>query len=149
MPTLGQPSREPLRDLQQVEALRLATAVAAEAAVLLRTGIVDRLMVAQTLVPRALRLLVVAGHHAPATVGRCPHGATHATGAAVDLTAHLDGSPEPDPWSAIPPPDWPLLEVALTSVGMINTAAWWHWSFGDRDWQISTGADTALYGGFD
>ncbi len=145
-PTSGQPSQEPLVNLQRVEALRL---ISSGAAVFLRTGIVDRLTVAQSLIPRALRLLILAGHHAATMTGPCPHSAAHATGGAVDLTAYVDGSPEPTPWSAVPPPDWPLLESALTSVGMVNTTSWWHWSFGDRDWQIRTAADLTLYGRLD
>lgn len=132
-------SKEPLRDVGRVEALRLSPAAND---VFLRAGIVDRLMVAQTLVPRALRLLVVAGHP-PVTA--CPRSGAHATGAAVDLTAHVDGCPEPAPWSPAPPPDWPLLVTALTAVGMVNSTSWWHWSFGDRDWQLRTGAAAPLY----
>jgi zinc D-Ala-D-Ala dipeptidase len=40
-----------------------------------------------------------------------------------------------------------LLISALTSVGMVNYPAnWWHWSFGDRYWALSTGAGVACYG---
>jgi hypothetical protein len=31
----------------------------------------------------------------------------------------------------------------------VNSIAWWHWSFGDRDWQLRTGSDTTLYGSID
>lgn len=129
--------------MQQIEALGL---ISTAAGVCVRASIVDRLLVAQTLVPRALRLLVVAGHDPSAPIDPCPRSAAHATGAAVDLTAHLDGCSEPAPWSVLPPADWPLLETALTAVGMVNTSVWWHWSFGDRDWQIHTGANASLYG---
>jgi D-alanyl-D-alanine dipeptidase len=145
-PTHGQPPQEPLVNLERVEALRQ---ISGGAAVFLRSGIVDRLMVAQSLIPRALHLLVVSGHHAATTTSPCPHGAAHVTGAAVDLTFYVDGSPDPAPWSAVPPPRWPVVETALTSVGMVNTTSWWHWSFSDRDWQIRTGADMPLYGRVD
>jgi zinc D-Ala-D-Ala dipeptidase len=137
-PTPAPWSQEPLCDLRHVEALRLAAAAPFGVAVRVRTGVVDRLLVAQTLVPRALRLLVLAGQHEPTADSPCPLAAAHRTGAAVDLTAHVDGLPEPDPWSADPPPDWPLLEAALRAVGMVGTAAWWHWSFGDGDRQPHT-----------
>jgi zinc D-Ala-D-Ala dipeptidase len=131
---------EPLRDLGQVEALR--TASWHTAGVLLRSGVVDRLMVAQTLVPRALRFLVVAGHRST-TAGPCPHD--HASGGAVDLTAYVDGSPEPVLWSAAPPPEWSAVAVALGSVGMVNGGQWWHWSFGDARWCDHVGGSTPLY----
>ncbi|WP_016910451.1 M15 family metallopeptidase [Streptomyces xiaopingdaonensis] len=36
---------------------------------------------------------------------------------------------------------------ALGSVGMVNyPTEWWHWSFGDRYWAWSTGAEAAGYG---
>ncbi|RSS98837.1 dipeptidase [Streptomyces sp. WAC07149] len=36
---------------------------------------------------------------------------------------------------------------ALTAAGLVNyPTEWWHWSFGDRYWALSTGAATARYG---
>ena len=134
---------EPLRDLRQVEALR--TAPWNTSGVRLRTGIIDRLMVAQTFVPRALRLLVVAGHHPLGTIVECPHAIGHATGGAVDLTAHADGSAEPEYWLAAPPPEWPAVAGALRSVGMVNGDPWWHWSFGDAAWCAHDGGSEPLY----
>jgi zinc D-Ala-D-Ala dipeptidase len=134
---------EPLRDLGQVEALRTASWNTPE--IRLRTGIVDRLMVAQSLVPRALRFLIIAGHRPPQVSSPCPHATDHTTGGAVDLTAHVDGSPEPAPWSAMPPPQWRAVTDALHSVGMVNGYRWWHWSFGDARWCEHIGGSEPLY----
>lgn len=117
---------EPLRDLGEVEALRTASWTTSE--VRLRAGVVDRLLVAQTLVPRALRFLVIAGHHLTDVFSPCPHATDHASGSAVDLTAYVAGSPEPTLWSPVPPPEWPAVADALRSVGMVDGNRWWHWS---------------------
>ena len=43
-----------------------------------------------------------------------------------------------------------LLARALTEVGMVNyPTEWWHWSFGDRYWALSTGAAATRYGPVD
>lgn len=57
-------SGEPLVDLRDVDALRLDARLAdpAGAFARLRIGLVDRLVTAQTLLPRGLRLLVVEGY---------------------------------------------------------------------------------------
>ncbi|MGW1123778.1 M15 family metallopeptidase [Streptomyces sp. NPDC002526] len=40
-----------------------------------------------------------------------------------------------------------LLNSALTAVGLVNyPTEWWHWSFGDRYWALTTGNPTACYG---
>ncbi|MEV4063561.1 M15 family metallopeptidase [Nonomuraea dietziae] len=40
-----------------------------------------------------------------------------------------------------------ILVAALESVGLVNyPTEWWHWSYGDRYWAMSTGAPHALYG---
>ena len=40
-----------------------------------------------------------------------------------------------------------LLARVLTDAGLVNyPTEWWHWSFGDRYWALSTGADHAVYG---
>ncbi|TDV48873.1 hypothetical protein [Actinophytocola oryzae] len=134
---------EPLRDLARVHALR--TADWRTDGVRLRSGVVDRLTAAQTFLPRALRFLVVSGHHGPAGAGPCPDAADHATGGAVDLSLHVSGSPEPALWSAAPPPEWPVCAAALTAVGMVGGDTWWHWSFGDSRWCASTGAQAPVY----
>jgi zinc D-Ala-D-Ala dipeptidase len=125
---------ERLCDVRSVEALRVS-AVAAPGALLVRAGIVDRLMVAQSLVPRAVRLLVVAGHHGWVAGTPCPRTGAHRTGGAVDLMAYVDGEP----------PGWREVADALTAVGMVPGTRWWHWSFGDLDWCHTTDAATPLY----
>jgi D-alanyl-D-alanine dipeptidase len=40
-----------------------------------------------------------------------------------------------------------ILATALRSAGLVNyPTEWWHWSYGDRYWAMTTGAPTALYG---
>ncbi|MEU1728241.1 M15 family metallopeptidase [Nonomuraea sp. NPDC005692] len=40
-----------------------------------------------------------------------------------------------------------ILAAALEPVGLVNyPTEWWHWSYGDRYWAMSTGAAAALYG---
>ena len=133
---------EPLRDLALVHALRAADW--RPEGVRLRSGVVDRLTVAQTLLPRALRFLVVSGHHGP-DAEPCPDTDGHATGGAVDLSLYVSGSPEPALWSATPPPEWPAAAAALMAVGMVGGDTWWHWSFGDARWCAGTGAPAPLY----
>ena len=43
-----------------------------------------------------------------------------------------------------------LLAAVLTPVGFVNyPTEWWHWSFGDRYWALTSGAPAALYGPYD
>ncbi|MFJ8896892.1 M15 family metallopeptidase [Leifsonia sp. NPDC102414] len=40
-----------------------------------------------------------------------------------------------------------LLGSVLTAAGLVNyPTEWWHWSFGDRYWALTTGETAALYG---
>jgi D-alanyl-D-alanine dipeptidase len=40
-----------------------------------------------------------------------------------------------------------ILIDALTSVGLVNyPTEWWHWSYGDRYWALTTGAPATRYG---
>ena len=40
-----------------------------------------------------------------------------------------------------------ILATALRAAGLINyPTEWWHWSYGDRYWAMSTGTPAALYG---
>jgi D-alanyl-D-alanine dipeptidase len=169
----------------------------------LRSGVVDRLVVAQSLLPRDVRLLVVAGYwpmavqrqrleRAVVEMGRAypdatepevrrlaerrvarPELASHPTGAAVDLTlcTHTgvpllvdpgrpgnptcaacdenlllddhDTGPVADPETA----NRSLLAEALTAMGFVNCPTrWWHWSYGDPQWALTTQASHARYG---
>ncbi|MFD5828346.1 hypothetical protein [Lentzea sp. NPDC060358] len=122
--------------------------------VLLRRGLVDRLVTAQSLLPRAVRLFLVAGHRA--TDSSCAAQTAHRTGGAVDLTLSgggpdQDAPPLPDCWAdpvALPPEKVrALLTSALSSAGLVNDPArWWHWSYGDRFWAHVTNAPYARYG---
>jgi D-alanyl-D-alanine dipeptidase len=99
-----------------------------------------------------------------APVGVAPHVA----GAAVDLTlvdacgeeldlgTPIDATPEQsdgrcyfaaDGIGADARAHRLLLARVLGDVGLVNyPTEWWHWSFGDRYWALTTGADHALYG---
>jgi zinc D-Ala-D-Ala dipeptidase len=59
---------EPLVDISGVDVLRLDHRVAQDSPGygLLRTSVVDRLVVAQSLLPRGVRLLIIEGHRTPA-----------------------------------------------------------------------------------
>lgn len=94
--------------------------------------------------------------------------APHTAGAAVDLTLCTEDGTELDmgtPVNATPeqsdgacytaaPGISPearrhreILGAALRSAGLVNyPTEWWHWSYGDRYWAMTTGAPTALYG---
>ncbi len=40
-----------------------------------------------------------------------------------------------------------LLSATLEEAGLVNyPTEWWHWSWGDRYWALSTGADAAVHG---
>lgn len=94
--------------------------------------------------------------------------APHVAGAAVDLTltdAHGDDLDLGTPIDATPEqsggrcctaaagisPDArahrALLGRVLRAAGLVNyPTEWWHWSYGDRYWALTTGAPAALYG---
>ncbi|MEV5414371.1 M15 family metallopeptidase [Thermopolyspora sp. NPDC052614] len=94
--------------------------------------------------------------------------APHTAGAAVDLTLCTDDGTELDmgtPVNATPeqsggacytaaPGISPearrhreILAAALRAAGLVNyPTEWWHWSYGDRYWAMTTGAPAALYG---
>ncbi len=168
----------------------------------LRSGIVDRLVVAQCLLPRDVRLLILAGYWPIAVQRRqleravgairraypdateadvrrlaerrvAPPGlASHPTGAAVDLTlcaytgvpllvdpgrpgnptcAACDGNlPDDHDTGPVTEPEAAkrrLLGEALTAMGFVNCPTrWWHWSYGDPDWALTTRAPHARYG---
>jgi D-alanyl-D-alanine dipeptidase len=94
--------------------------------------------------------------------------APHSTGGAVDLTLCTPDGVELDlgtPIDATPvasdnacftaagnitadaKANRRTLVEALTSVGLVNyPTEWWHWSFGDRYWALTTNASHAKYG---
>ncbi|MER7205532.1 M15 family metallopeptidase [Streptosporangium sp. NPDC000239] len=94
--------------------------------------------------------------------------APHTAGAAVDLTLCTEDGVEVDmgsPLNATPeqsegacytaaPGISPqarrnreLMGAALDAAGLVNyPTEWWHWSYGDRYWAMTTGAPSALYG---
>lgn len=97
-----------------------------------------------------------------------PEIAPHSAGAAVDLTlvdadgveldmgTRVNASPEESDGacytaaeniSAEARDNRELLTAALEAAGLVNyPTEWWHWSYGDRYWALSTGASAALYG---
>jgi D-alanyl-D-alanine dipeptidase len=94
--------------------------------------------------------------------------APHVAGAAVDLTlvdvcgeeldlgTPIDATPEEsdgrcwfaaDGIGADARAHRELLREVLETQGLVNyPTEWWHWSYGDRYWALSTGADHATYG---
>ncbi|MEV1002288.1 M15 family metallopeptidase [Nonomuraea sp. NPDC050202] len=43
-----------------------------------------------------------------------------------------------------------LLAQAMSAAGFTNyPTEWWHWSYGDRYWALTTGAPAAVYGPLD
>ncbi|GAA3123757.1 M15 family metallopeptidase [Streptosporangium carneum] len=94
--------------------------------------------------------------------------APHTAGAAVDLTLCTEDGVELDmgtPLNATPEESdgacytaapgissearhhREVLGAALDSAGLVNyPTEWWHWSYGDRYWAMTTGAPSALYG---
>jgi D-alanyl-D-alanine dipeptidase len=122
---------EPLLDVA-------ASPLAVSAPTRLRCGVIDRLVVAQSLLPRDVRLLVVDGHGS--------HG-THSTGGAVDLTLTADRADLPGCRREFAAPTSPLMVPALTAAGLVNDPdRWWHWSYGDRFWAFASRAPHARYG---
>jgi D-alanyl-D-alanine dipeptidase len=97
-----------------------------------------------------------------------PEIAPHSAGAAVDLTlADADGreldlgtamnaGPEEsegacytaaDNIGAAARANRAIPGAALSEAGLVNyPTEWWHWSYGDRYWALTTGAPAALYG---
>ena len=97
-----------------------------------------------------------------------PEVAPHSTGGTVDLTlctadgveldlgtavndspvasanACFTGSPDIAPLARA---NRDVLSAALSGAGLVNyPTEWWHWSFGDRYWALSAGADSTRYG---
>ncbi|MDI1464110.1 hypothetical protein QEZ54_24285 [Catellatospora sp. KI3] len=122
---------EPLVDLRGISALLVAPTAAAT---LVRVGVADRLVTAQTLLPIGVRLLVVSGG--------CPSG-WHATGAAADLRiCTVDGGDVAAEAGGADP-----LGAALAAAGLVNDPQRpWHWSYGDRAWARHRGIRQARYG---
>ena len=100
-----------------------------------------------------------------------PAIAPHSAGGAVDLTLCTDNGEQLDLGSVINASpeessgacytnyrDLPaearhnrgVLAAALGEAGFVNyPTEWWHWSYGDRYWALTTGAPNALYGPWD
>lgn len=79
-----------------------------------------------------------------------------ATGEDLDLGTPIDATPEQsggrcyfaaDGVSADARANRDLLASVLGAAGFVNyPTEWWHWSYGDRYWALTTGAPAALYG---
>lgn len=95
--------------------------------------------------------------------------APHVAGAAVDLTlvredadgdpldlgTEIDATPEQSggrcataaPVGAVARANRDLMAAVLGGAGLVNyPTEWWHWSYGDRYWALTTGAPAALHG---
>lgn len=110
-------------------------------------------------------------HRAASRYVSPPEVAPHPAGAAVDLTlctadgreldlgTRVNASPgESGGRCCTAAPDVDpaarhtreVLGAALRVVGLVNyPTEWWHWSFGDRLWALTTGAPSAVYGPVD
>ncbi len=97
-----------------------------------------------------------------------PDIAPHSAGAAVDLTlvdadgheldlgTAMNANPEDSAGACYTHADnigaearthREILGKALSGAGLVNyPTEWWHWSYGDRYWALTTGAPAALYG---
>lgn len=162
---------------------------------LVRAGVADRLLLAQSLLPSGTRLHVREGHRSPVDQARiieeytrevCRHRpgvgpdelarlvsrfvapmdvAGHVAGSAVDLTlvdadgdaldlgTEIDATPEASGGRCFTASSdvtgaarehRDLLARVLEDVGMVNyPTEWWHWSWGDRYWALTTDAPHA------
>ncbi|MDI1464771.1 hypothetical protein QEZ54_27750 [Catellatospora sp. KI3] len=139
---------EQLVDIRGSIALRLHDSLLSGGGpVLLRAGLVDRLVTAQTLLPASLRLLVVLPLWQPTEAPVPAWPVDHRSGHSVDMTLCTAGGREllpsagcgtaachttPGVADAAPPgrsPGWKMFARALRSVGLADDAErWWHWS---------------------
>jgi D-alanyl-D-alanine dipeptidase len=160
---------ERLTDVRLIPSLRVDPRLADPTGgfALLRTTVVDRLVAAQSLLPRGLRLVLIEGYRSAerAAGWYCSpaESAPHRTGAAADLTLcdangaelPMGGAGPADPTGDAPPDaaaraNRRILSDAVSAAGLINLpTAWWHWSFGDAYWAVVTGAPAARYGPVD
>jgi D-alanyl-D-alanine dipeptidase len=139
---------EELIDLRTVPSLTVADALLTKPpGPFLRVTVVDRLVTAQSLLPRDLRVLVIGGHQVSGETAWCRLESAltpHNTGAAADLTLCDEFGAE---LSSDSPADRRAFSAALTSAGLVKApTGWWHWSYGDLYWCYRTGADAARYG---
>jgi zinc D-Ala-D-Ala dipeptidase len=149
---------EPLVDIGLTPALRVLPRAGGDH-LRIRSAVVDRLITAQTLLPRGTHLLIIKGHGEPET-GHDPDNprlrchTEHSTGAAVDVivrqahqaTTDIDDLSGTD-LLRLDRAARRALERAMSRAGFVNPPhAWWHWSFGDTYWSFRTGAPTARYG---
>ena len=105
------------------------------------------------LVSRFVAPLAVAPHVAGAAVDLT---LVDAHGGEVDLGTPIDATPEQSDGacyfastdiSRFARSHRRLLATVLGWSGLVNyPTEWWHWSYGDRYWALSTGAPAALYG---
>ncbi|WP_285592807.1 M15 family metallopeptidase [Kineosporia sp. NBRC 101731] len=105
------------------------------------------------LVARFVAPLAVAPHVAGAAVDL---SMVDEAGVALDLGTPVDATPEQSRGACFFDSPWissqarahrRLMAAALNSAGLVNyPTEWWHWSYGDRYWALTTGAPSALYG---
>ncbi|WP_433066704.1 M15 family metallopeptidase [Dactylosporangium sp. CS-033363] len=106
-----------------------------------------------TLTSRFVAPLAVAPHVAGAAVDLT---LTDGAGAELDLGTAIDATPEESDGrcyfaaehiSGEARANRQLLARVLGREGLVNYhTEWWHWSYGDRYWALTTGSGAALYG---
>ena len=116
-----------------------------------------------------IAIVMIAAQLVPAAaLAHSGHAHLHSAGAAVDLTLCTEDGQELDLGTSVNANpeesngacytghpsigedarrNRAILAAALDSAGFVNyPTEWWHWSYGDRYWAMTTGAPTAIYG---
>lgn len=108
------------------------------------------------LTSRFVSPLAVAPHVAGAAVDlTLAHDDGRGTGAPLDLGTEIDATPEQSdgrcftaaPVGPAARANRDVMAEVLGGAGLVNyPTEWWHWSYGDRYWALTTGAPAALHG---
>jgi len=107
---------------------------------LLRAGLVTRLAHAASLLPEGLYLLHIEGY-------RPPELQAHYFTAYLEQLADNGCYTEAPNISRAARANRDILTGAMSAAGLVNyPTEWWHWSFGDRYWALTTGHPSAIHG---
>jgi D-alanyl-D-alanine dipeptidase len=119
-----------------------------------RAGLAERLLAARAHLPDGYSLQVVEGLRPAVLQDR--YFTWYRDGAPCDLGTAVNATPEASRGACyFDAPDLgraarhhrAVLAGALLEVGLVNyPSEWWHWSYGDRYWALTTGRPAAVYG---